>query len=89
MTTGRGSTDLIAEDRPALVPDCPHCNGVLNMIRTRRLDVVGSRMTRFGARYIYAPTATSCSGSRTPRASGWVDLLSQLTAATQVSCRVK
>jgi uncharacterized protein with PIN domain len=54
MTTGRGSTDLIAEEQPALVPHCPHCNGVLNMIRTRRLDVVGSRTTRFGARYLYA-----------------------------------
>jgi uncharacterized protein with PIN domain len=54
MTTGRGSTDVIAEEQQALVPHCPHCNGVLNMIHTRRLDIVGSRTTRFGKRYLYA-----------------------------------
>ena len=51
--TGRASTDVIAEEQPGLVPLCPHCNGILNMIHTSRLDVVGSRTTRFGARYVY------------------------------------
>ena len=52
--TGRASTDLIADEQPELAPLCPHCNEVLNMIHTRRLDVVGSRTSRFGARYVYA-----------------------------------
>ena len=52
--TGRESTDVIADEHAGLAPLCPHCNDVLSTIHTRRLEVVGSRTTRFGARYVYA-----------------------------------
>jgi uncharacterized protein with PIN domain len=45
---------VIADEQPALVPLCPHCNDVLTTISARTLEVRGSRTTRFGKRYVYA-----------------------------------
>ena len=52
--TAQRSTDVIVDEQPALVPDCPHCDSALTTIHTRRLDALGSPTTRFGKRYLYA-----------------------------------
>lgn len=54
MTTASPGTDMVGEELEALVPQCPHCDAVLNTIHTRRLDVVGDRTTIWGKRYVYA-----------------------------------